>query len=315
MNKENELVPGQISLANESRFEEAYLSEPLTAYATGWGNNEPLQDDLEFLAPQVLVPRRFEYRQDDNAEAFAMESEDIRAIGADFKRIDPYGSVQMAKTYNKGLTMRVDLDQVSCIPNWRQRAIARLLKSLLRIELQRALTLLTDSATARSVVWNTSSGKDPDADVLSAIEDSANSSGIHPNRVLYGSTAWFRRNLSHRAQNTAGGFSSASLTPQTLANLFNVDAVKVCNQRRQSSGIGKVGFAENLVLVFTAEANQSTEDPSNIKRFVTPCEDGSIFRVFEHNITGKLVDLTVEHYSNLVVTSNLGIVAITVNAS
>ena len=158
MNIENhqELQPGQITLANTSRFDEAYLSEPLTAYAVGWSDDGVLQADLDFVAPSVLVPRRFEYRKADNNDEFLEEKEDIRAIGADFRRVEPSGEIVLNKTYNKGLTMRVDLDQVSGILNWRQLTVAKLLRRLLRAELKRAITLLYDSATVTSVTWASS---------------------------------------------------------------------------------------------------------------------------------------------------------------
>jgi hypothetical protein len=48
------------------------------------------------------------------------------------------------------------------------------------------------------------------------------------------------------------------------------------------------------------------DEPANIKRFVTPIDGGSTFRVYsdEHS---KFTDLTVEHYSNVVLTSKEGI--------
>jgi hypothetical protein len=55
------LTPGVACMANTSRFIEAHFSEPLTTYATGWRDPEGLQDLLDFVAPPVEVPRRFEY--------------------------------------------------------------------------------------------------------------------------------------------------------------------------------------------------------------------------------------------------------------
>ena len=91
------LQPGQIALANDSRFNEAYLSQPLTAYAVGWSDEGSLMGDLDFVAPPVLVPRRFEYRKADNNEEFLEEREDIRAIGAEFRRVEPSGEIILAR--------------------------------------------------------------------------------------------------------------------------------------------------------------------------------------------------------------------------
>ena len=54
------------------------------------------------------------------------------------------------------------------------------------------------------------------------------------------------------------------------------------------------------------------DEPANIKRFVTPIDGGSMFRVYadEHS---KFTDLTVEHYSNVVLTSNDGIRKLTIS--
>ncbi len=306
------LQPGQIALANDSRFNEAYLSQPLTAYAVGWSDEGSLMGDLDFVAPPVLVPRRFEYRKADNNEEFLEESEDIRAIGAEFRRVEPSGEIILGKTYNKGLTLRVDLDQVSGIANWRQVAVARLLRRLFRAELRRAIALLYDASSNTPVIWSGAAGEDPDSDLISALQSAADSSGLKPNRVLFGDSAWAARSLSHRAQSTAGGFASATLSPEALAGLVGVEQVRRCTQRRQSGAV-KVGFAENLVLLFSAYAHQSVEDPSNIKRFVTPCEDGSLYRVYEQALTGKITDITVEHYSNIVITSSVGVGALVVS--
>ena len=308
------LRPGQIAMANDSRFNETFLSEPLTAYALGWGENETLLADLDFAAPQVLVPRRFEYRKALNSEEFANEKEDIRAIGAEFRRVEPDGEIGLGKTLNKGLTLRIDLDQAEALPNWRQMAVARLLRRLLRAELNRAINLLYSSSVSETVSWQGASGEDPDADLLRVIQKSANQSGIHPNRILFGDSAWAARSLSHRAQSTAGGFASATLSPESLAPLLGMEGIHVCRGRYQSSGNNKSGFAENLILLYTAQTNQSPEDPSNIKRFVTPCPDGNLFRVYEQQITGKITDITVEHYSDIVITSSPGICSLVIKS-
>src|SRR6188508_668097 len=88
---------GQICLANEARFTSAFASEPLTAYATGWADQNDIEKTLDFLFPPVQVSRRFEFKKADNAEAFLSETDDIRAIGADFKHVEYRGSTAMEK--------------------------------------------------------------------------------------------------------------------------------------------------------------------------------------------------------------------------
>src|SRR6185503_15087673 len=136
-NENGQLVPGQVYLANDSRFLSAFFSEPLTTYATGWRDPNNIEATLDFVAPPVQVGRRFEYKAQLNAEAFLSETNDIRAIGSDFKQVEYKGTDETGKTYNKGLTMRVDLDVVGAVPNWRELFTNRLLQRLLRSELRR----------------------------------------------------------------------------------------------------------------------------------------------------------------------------------
>ena len=70
-----QIQPGQVCLANESRFNSAFFSEPLTAYAAGWRDPNNIEALLDFVASPVQVGRRFEYKKADNAEAFLSEAD------------------------------------------------------------------------------------------------------------------------------------------------------------------------------------------------------------------------------------------------
>lgn len=306
--------PGEIYIANDSRFVESNFSEPLTTYATGYRDPNNIEADLEFIAPSVQTPRRFEFAAATNAEEFLTETDDVRAIGSDFKRVEFTSSKVDSKTLNKGLTIRVDLDNVEGMPNWRQMYTGRLVRRLHRNELRRAVGLLSAAATNVNKTWNTDAGKDPDQDVLDTIITATTASGIPLNRAAYGFQAWNRRLLSHRAQQTAGGFASSSLTEaQVAAYLGLPGGVQVLRERYQSTASLKAGVLESLVLLYMAEAAQTPEDPSNIKRFWSPCEGGQRMRVYEQRINSKMIDITVEHYSNIIVTSTLGIYKVTVS--
>jgi hypothetical protein len=67
------------------------------------------------------------------------------------------------------------------------------------------------------------------------------------------------------------------------------------------------------VLLFFGEDGLTMDDPSNTKRFWTPVEGGGKYRVYEQPVSSKLVDLTVEHYSNVVVTSSTGLRTLTIS--
>jgi hypothetical protein len=306
-------APGSMYFANESRFVEANFSEPLTTYAIGWKDPNNIEATLEFVAPKVQTSRRFEFGKASNAEEFLSETDDVRAIGADFKRVEFTSEKESAKTLNKGLTIRVDLDNVEGNPNWRELYTGRLMRRLYRNELRRAIALLVAAGANTAKTWNTDAGKDPDQDIAALVIAFQDAAGINPNRGLYGTVAWNKRRISHRAQNTAGGFASAGMTEAEVAGYLGLDEVRVSKERYQSAAATKSKVLGDYVLLFMAESNATAEDPSNIKRFVSPTTGGTPFRVYEQQINAKLIDITVEHYSNIIVTSTLGIQKATIS--
>ena len=307
------LRPGQLCLANESRFNSAFFSEPLTAYATGWREPNNLETMLDFVAPPVQVGRRFEFKVAQNSEAFFSDSDDSRAIGSEFKRVEYSGASTNGKTENKGLTMRLDLDLVGEMPNWREVYTARLLQRLLRSELRRAIDLVAAAATNTAKTWDTSAGKDPDQDILTELLASVDACGVRPNRILIGDVAWNKRLLAHRAQASAGGYASAGLTPDELAGFLGVDGVRISRERYQSSASAKSKVTPDIVLLFHGLDGANLDDPTSIKRFWSAAEGGVKFRVYEQQVSGKTVDLTVEHYSTLLLTSTSGLRKLTIS--
>ena len=302
-----QILPGQICLANESRFSSAFFSEPLTAYATGWREPNNLEALLDFVAPPVQVGRRFEYKKAENTESFLSDTDDSRAIGSDFKRVEYRGSSVSDKTTNRGLTIRVDLDMSGDMPNWRELYTARLLQRLLRSELRRAMDQLVNNATNANKTWDTSAGKDPDQDILTELLAAVDASGVRPNRIVFGDVAWNKRMISHRAQATAGGFASSALTPEQLASFLGVDAVRISRERYQSSASAKSKVVPDVVLLFYGIEGATTEDATHTKRFWSAVEGGGKFRVYEQQSSSKMVDITVEHYSNVLLTSSVGL--------
>ncbi|MEM9226570.1 MAG: hypothetical protein AAGA45_01245 [Verrucomicrobiota bacterium] len=308
----NQTSGDAITTANESRFNTAHYSEPLTAFTVGWSDPEGLDGLLDFIAPRVSVGRRFEFKRATNAEAFYSETDDVRAIGSAFKRVEYSGESVQAKTINKGLTMRVDHDEVYG-GDWQERYTQLLLQRLLRNELRRAITAL-DSAAGSPVakVWG-SSGT-PDADVRAALIDATDISGIRPNRLLFGEGAWDLRASSYEAQDTAGAFGSLPLEPESLARKLLVQGVRIAGARYQSTASVKEGIVDNAVYAFFEQDGVTKDEPSNLKRFVTPIEGGGSYRVYLEE-SAKYTDLTVEHYSTVVATSDLGVKKLTVRAS
>lgn len=314
---------GVVCMANASRFTEAYFSQPLTDYAVGWTNVNPdLPRLLEHLAPLVMTPRRFEYAAGVNAEYFLSETDDVRAIGADFKRVEYTGTKVNSKTLNKGLTVRVDVEEEEGVPDWENRTVNKLMTRLMLNDFRRGVALLKAAATNAAVTWDATAGKDPDADALAALLLGKTAIGLRLNRAIYGYTAWQKRLLSLRAQAHAGGFANAALTTQALAEFLSLSAVERSDELYIAGGaatttkgsvVDTTAGTTGIVLFYLAESGQSKDDPSNIKRFVSNTTGGGEYKVYRHEVSAKLVDITVEHYSNTVITSNLGVRQLTVS--
>ena len=301
-------APGVICMANEARFNASYLSTPLTAYTVGWSSGEGLEELLEFFAPEVPTSRRFSYKKAVNAEQFLGESDDsdIRAIGAEFKRVVYTGTEAEAKTYNKGLTVRIDLDEEADDPMSEERQTAALMKRLLRMEIRRALVLLDAASVNAASTWGAAEAVDADMEIIQDLVTGCDASGVRNNRVGYGDNVWSKRMLTLRAGDKAGHVANAGFTPEQLASFLQVDKVMVCKERVQTAKATKANLmGANKVYMFNAVSGAGKDDPSNIKRFVTRMGGGK-FQVYRQEVTSKLVDITVEHYSNVVCTSTLG---------
>ena len=295
----------EIISANENRFSAGNYSEALTAFTVGWNDPENTAKILDFIAPPIAVGRRFEFKRSDNAQAFYSESDDVRAIGAEFKRVSYSGESVNEKTINKGLTIRVDHDEVAG-DDWQERYVQILLQRLLRNELRRAVAAIDTiaAASAETKTWNTQSN--PDADIREMLMLAADESGVRPNRLLFGESAWDLRMTSLESQNSAVAFKGAAMAKEELAGKFMLDACEVLSSRYQSAPSEKSKILGDSVFAFFAQNSLSKDEPSNLKRFYTPTEEGGAFRVYcdEH---AKYTDITVEHYSSIVATSSLGV--------
>ena len=89
----------KIISANENRFTAGNYSEALTAFTVGWRDPENIAELLDFIAPPVPVGRRFEFKRSDNAQAFYSENDDVRAVGAEFKRAADTSAAFLAEKF------------------------------------------------------------------------------------------------------------------------------------------------------------------------------------------------------------------------
>lgn len=307
--------PGVIALANDTRFAESYFNRPVTTYALGrWDKVVDINAELEFFAPPTQVPRRFTYAEFVNAEDFLSENvDDQRAIGGDFKRVEYTSKKTTGQTDNRGLTIRIDLDEIAEKVDWETVAVDRLIRRLKRNKLRRAIALLSAAATNTAKTWDTTAGKDPDQDVQTDLLAGAALVGLKPNCVGYGETAWDKRRISHRAQLSAGGFASSKMTPDEVGTSLMVDKVMVSRARFSSTATARTEIVSNLVLEFLGYDAGSIDDPSSIKGFWSPVDGGGPVRVFTQQVSAKLYDVTVEHYELTKMTSTLGVRKLTIS--
>lgn len=309
----NALTPGVIFLANESRFFSSTFSEPLTTVATMWADPEGLKGILDFVAPQVSAARRFEFAKVDNAQAVPAEVDDARAIGSDFKRVDLRTPHEYGETKNRGLTIRIDRQASPGTESIEEMYVQFLMARLYRNDFARAIALLAANATNSSKTWAASGGCDPDCDVMDILIAAETASGLAANRILYGQAAYRLRAKALRGQDHAGIASTAGTSPDDLAPILGVDAVRVSGHRFQGNPAAKDRIVPSIVFAFFGQDKATLDDASNLKRFVSPMDDGTFFRVHRHEVNSQFLDLTVEQYSDVVLTGAEGIQKITVS--
>ena len=313
------LQHGEVCVANASLFIEDLYNEPLTNYAVGYKDPSNIKATLDFLAPEVETTRRFTYKEWTQIEEFLAENPngDLRAIGQDFTTVEYTGTEVEAKTDNRGLRLRIDLDQVANpdkqiagLPAYQARAVEKLKRRLLRNALLRSVAMISAGSINTPLTWDRSAGKDPDGDVLATVLATSNQSGIRPNRVLWGDSAWLNRTLTLRAQNNPAGYSSSSQTPEDAARSMGLQGYR-SEERYSAAGAPLAEITGNQVFLSYAQGVEM-EDPSNVKRFVSPTEGGTQIRVYVQQVNPKIVDISVEHYDKVILTAALGLNKLTI---
>jgi hypothetical protein len=306
---------GGIALANESAFNNTFFSHPLTQYATGVLADLPkLTELLDFIAPAVPAPRRFEFRSHNKKDGWVTleNDEDVRALGGEFKRMRSTGELIQSKTLHKGLSALIDGDEIKDDPLVEERKVRNITSMLLRAEILRAYKLLAAAATVSSKTWSAAGGADADSDLLAALDSGGDEAGVNPNRVLFGMSAWQRRVKGLRALASGAGATASALSPQHLSDWLGLDGALIARERCQLGSEKKPLISASAVLCFNALDNATGDDPSNVKRFVTNT-DGAGFRVFRREVASDLVEITVSHRSHIVLTSSAGIQLVTVS--
>jgi len=306
------LQKGVMCLANEERFTASFYSEPLTQYATGWTDGENLQALLDFIAPRVPVGRRFEFKAAVNSEAFLSEQDDLRGIGSEFKRVEYTGKSVLGKTDNRGLVYRLDLDEEGGGVLTEELIVARILQRLRRNQYRRAVTALLASVTTTTAKMWSSGASTPTEDVGDSMLAALKDSGLMPNRLLVDFQSWRYRQKGLAPQLTAGAIADYRNTVQEWGQLIGADQTMLSKAVYQTSSTAKSLITNAKVVAFVGQDAPSRDDPTNVKRFVTPVGDGD-FRVFRQPIGSKFVDISVEYYDQVVGTATVGAQALTIS--
>ena len=308
------LAPGRVALANESAFNTAFLSQPLTDYAIGWKTEDnKLEELLEFLAPGVRVPRKFEYRVGNNADAFAAvaDGSDVRALYGEYKLVKTTAGNTNGKTVSKGLSTVLERDEEREVPNAREGKVAWLKRLLLRAEVIRAVSLLNTAATNSAKTWTGSNGTLPDTDLMAAIDTFGDAVGIDANRVLLGSSAWTKRIGAYASKEAKNFIPPATL--QGLADFLGVEKVFKSSER-YTTGTGKSKLVTaDCAFIFMGMAGATSEDPSTLKRFWTPKEGGEWVVYVDEKYADELIKITVAHTSQIALTCSTGVQKLTIS--
>lgn len=301
-----ELQPGRIYFANASRFDAMHLSEPLTGYIVGWQDPESLEALLEGIAPKVPAGRFFTYRLMDNAQYLLSETQDdLRAIGADFKRVAFTGTTAEGKTDNRGLTIRIDFDEDDDSDTLRQAYTRLLTQRLMRNRVRRAVALIDAASTNANVSFTTSTN--PDALMRAMVGLSRDATGVRPTKLLIGDTAWQYRLDAYEGKTSGDALAAAALARDyaSLARYLGVQSVLPVSAMYQSAAATKNMIIGAATYAYYAESGLTKMDPSNVKRFVSNTRSGQELAVWveEHP---KYVDISVECYERTIVVATAG---------
>lgn len=312
-NAANPGAHGLICAANDANFDGEHLSVPLTEYIVGAPEDEGLLDAIEAMFPSIPVGRSFSYRVHNTKEQFQQDADDdadIREIGGEFKTVRRTGTPADGRTDNKGLVMVLDNDQGGEDSAVQQRAVLTLRNRLLRSEIRRGLVILDANKTNTAKTWS-SGTPDPDMDVSVAIDAGGDARGVDSNIVVWGKSAWIKRQIGLGLANNSAKFSGRTLTPQQAAELAGADKGIVLPFRYQSSDTAKSKVLGDAVFTFFSKPGLMADDATNIKRFVTMTTSG-MFRVYVIPQLKRTL-VCVEHYSRLLGASTLGINKLTIS--
>jgi hypothetical protein len=296
---------GLICAANEDRLDRGHFREDLTGYTVGWKDPENLDALIERLFGLIPVARKFGFKKAVNAQAFLSESDDNRASGAAFKRVEYDQETTDSRTLNRGLTVRLDHDDYDDVDAQIPLTVDRLRQRLSRNSLRRGMALLDANDTTDAMEF--AADTNPDGLVRAKLNASRDITGLRPDTVVYGDAAWEARLDAYEDPTRENGLNRADKTPAQLAAYLRVRTVEVVSAVYQSTATAKEVIVPARVYAYPLMPGAGKDDPSAVKRFTSNARGGGRWGVYVKQ-ADKWTDVTVEHYERYLLTG-LGIVS------
>ena len=317
-----ELAPqafGDIVAVNAASAFASSLAQDISGYLAGLPSTDE-SDLLDLIAPPVMTADFFQFtKADDLAYLTEADDSDIRAVGANFKRIQFSGTTVTDGTVQKGLTQRVDHRTIpmingSWVAGWENNVAAGLKNRLIRAEKVRALSVIDAAANNTNVNWTTTPATaNPDGDIRKAAERTRLATGLTATNLMIGSTAQQTRQDAYEAGARTNQANHGDYTPQQIANYAQCRTGFIETGIKQSKkGATKVVTLGNVAYVYNAEKSPMVQDPSNIKRCWSPTLNGGMWMVFVQE-NAAWTDITVFHQSKVIIPISVGIEKLTIS--
>jgi hypothetical protein len=310
---------GQVCLANDSLISQATFVQEVTTFGIGYSdpNRNQLAGLRDYLAPRRTSGRNALVTVYDETEPF--EVVDYKKVKreplAEFPEVRQRTSRKVSRLIpNRGLSVRLDKDQLLDKPNWQNMHTMWLIDLLIRASILETLALYSAAAVADA--WNWNANANPDLDVKNAVINGlAPATGFYPNRALYGDGATLQRQIAYEGQNNAGAYAGAvSLTDEQIATRTGLARVRTNAERYQDATGNKSTFLGKKVLLFSAVDQETPEDSSNVVRHVANASfGGGEYAVFITEPGVKTALITVENYELPVVQHTSGVELVSIN--
>lgn len=303
---------GHITVANASQNYAGSLAQDVQGYLAGL----PSTDEsamLEALFPGMQTNDFFQFaKADDEAYFTEADDSDIRAIGANFKRVQYRGTTVTDSTVQKGLTMRVDhktLPKVNgvIVPGWENRYAAALRARLIRSDIYRGLAVVDAASTNVAITFSASTN--PDGLLRAMVQLGRSATGLVPTTLVMGNASWQGRIDAYEApaRVNTGTTNHSDYSPEELARYLMVGKVIIQDSIILTT---KGGTKADMLGLYNYSYNASDspiiDDPSNVKRAWSPVTGGGEWAVAIQE-SSVWTDITVWHESKIFIPISSGI--------